>query len=302
MDKISDFFKDWNFLIEGLKKDSFFKLNSIFAICLAVAFLLFFQFTKHNPMLAVIIPFGNDPYDAVGSIGVIIAGLLAVLALIRTFFKVLVERRRIIIARTQFSVVSAIFVTLMVDSIAMVRHIPMWFGQPGAEELLVLMVGIFIFAMLLSYAIRYSVREIRLEKASLKKILIISIIVIAVLAIYPEFIIQSVMGELFTLLVGILLLLFLMSALPEAFIPFNIESLDSTNTRHHQMNIRKELVIIVFLGIGIGITLLIGEWSGQNAPAPEHRIMIASIFIGVSLVSLLIAYYLLRKPLALFNY
>ena len=174
--------------------------------------------------------------------------------------------------------------------------------EPGAEELLVLMVGIFIFAMLLSYAIRYSVREIRLEKASLKKILIISIIVIAVLAIYPEFIIQSVMGELFTLLVGILLLLFLMSALPEAFIPFNIESLDSTNTRHHQMNIRKELVIIVFLGIGIGITLLIGEWSGQNAPAPEHRIMIASIFIGVSLVSLLIAYYLLRKPLALFNY
>ena len=247
MYKITSFLKDWNFLVEDLKKDSFFKLNSIFAICLAVAFLLFFQFTKHNPMLAVIIPFGNDPYDVVGSIGVIIAGLLAVLAFIRTFCKVLVERRRIIIARTQFSVVAAIFVTLMVDSVAMIRHIPMWFGQPGAEELLALMVGIFILAMLLSFAILYSVREIRLEKASWKKFLIISIIVIAVLAIYPEFIIQSIMGELFTLLVGILLLLFLMSVLPEAFIPFNIDSFHSTKTQPHQMSIRKEIVMLCFL-------------------------------------------------------
>ena len=93
-----------------------------------------------------------------------------------------------------------------------------------------------------------------------------------------------------------------MSALPEAFIPFNIESSDSTKTRPHQMSIRKELVAIVLLGIGIGIALIIGEWSGRSAPAPEHRIMIASIFIGTPLVSLLIAYYLLRKPLALFNY
>ena len=134
MDKITGFLKDRNFLVEDLKKDSFFKLNSIFAICLAVAFIIFFQFTKHNSVLAVIIPFGNDPYDVVGSIGVIIAGLLAVLALIRAFYKVLVERRRIIIARTQFSVVAVILVTLMVDSVAMVRHISMWFGQPGAED------------------------------------------------------------------------------------------------------------------------------------------------------------------------
>lgn len=260
MDKITGFLKDWNFLVEDLQKDSFFKLNSIFAICLAVAFLLFFQFTKHNPMLAVIIPFGNDPYDAVGSIGVIIAGLLAVLAFIRAFCKVFVGRRRIIIVRTQFSVVAAIFVTLIVDSVAMVRHIPMWFGQPGAEELLALMVGMFIIAMLLSFVIRYSVREIRLEKSSWKKFLIRSIIVITVLAIYPEFIIQTIIGELFTLLVGILILFFLISALPEAFIPFNIKSFDSTKIQPLQIRIRKELVAVMLLGIGIGIALLIGEW------------------------------------------
>ena len=302
MDKILGFLKDWKFLVEDLKKDSFFKLNSIFTICLAVAFLLFFQFTKHNPMLAIIIPFGNDPYDAIGSIGIIIAGLLAVLAFIRSFCKVLEERRRIIIARTQFSVVAVILVTLMVDSIAMVKHIPMWFGQPGAEELLALMVVMFILAMLLSFAISYSIREICLDKRSWKKFLISSIIVIAVLTIYPEFIIQSNIGELFTLLVGILILFFWISALPEAFIPFNIESFDPTKTQPHQMSIQKEIVTVMLLGIGIGMVVLIGEWSGEGAPAPEHIILLASIFIGMPLVSLLIAYYCLRKPLALFNY
>ena len=269
MDKTTGFLKDWNFLVEDLKKDSFFKLNSIFAICLAVAFLLFFQFTKHNPMLELIIPFGNDPYDAVGSIGIIIAGLLAVLAFIRSFYKILVERRRIIIARTQFSVVAVILVTLMVDSIAMVKHIPMWFGQPGAEELLALMIGMFVLAMLLSFAIRYSIREIHLDKRSWKKFLIISIIVIAVLTIYPEFIIQSVIGELFTLSVGILILFFWISALPETFIPYNVGSFDSNKTQPHHMSIRKELVVVVLLGIGIGIAVLIGEWSGEGAPAPR---------------------------------
>ena len=301
MDKIS-FLTNWNFLVEDLKKDSFFKLNSIFTICLAVAFIMFFQLTKHDPMLEVIIPFGNDPYDVVGSIGIIIAGLLALLAFIRTFSKVLVERRRIIIARTQFSVAAVILITLMVDCVAMIRHIPMWFGQPGAGKLLALMVGMFILAMLLSLAISYSISKIQLEKRSWKKFLIISIIVITVLFIYPEFIIQSTMGELFTLLVGILILFIWMSALPETFIPFNIDSFNSNKTQPGQMNIPKELVAVVLLGIGIGIAVLIGEWGGEGTPAPEHRILLASIFIGLPLVSLLIAYYCLRKPLALFNY
>jgi hypothetical protein len=302
MHEITSFLKDWNFLVEDLKKDLFFKLNSIFVICLAVVFLLFFQFTKHDPVLALIIPFGNDPYDTVGSIGVIIAGLLAVLALIRAFCKVLVERRRIIIARTQFCVVAAILVTLIVDCVAMVKHIPMWFGQPGAEELLALMVGMFILAMLMSYIIHYSVREISLEKASWKKFLFISIITIVILIIYPEFIIQSTVGELFTIIVGILILFSIMSTLPEAFIPFNIELFDSSKTQTRDMSIQKELVAVVLLGIGIGLLVLIGEWTGEGAPASQHRILLASIFIGMPLLSLLIAYYCLRKPIALFNY
>ena len=63
-----------------------------------------------------------------------------------------------------------------------------------------------------------------------------------------------------------------------------------------------EIVAVVLLGIGIGISLLISELNVEGAPLIEHRIMIASIFIGIPLISLLIAYYCLRKPLALFQY
>jgi len=121
------------------------------------------------------------------------------------------------------------------------------------------------------------------------------------LALYPEFVIQTTVGELFTLFAGILFLFFLLSPLPEAFIPFNVE-LEHSKTRSRQKRTRMELGAIIILGIGIGIVLLVGEWVGEGAPVPELRILLVSIFIGVPLVSLLIAYYILRKPLALFNY
>ena len=57
------------------------------------------------------------------------------------------------------------------------------------------------------------------------------------------------------------------------------------------------------LGLCVGIVLLLGEWSGEGAPPPlPLKIVIASIFIGASIVGLLIAYVCLRKPLALFRY
>lgn len=285
-----------------LKKDSLIKLNSIFAVGLAIVFLLFFQFTKHDPVLSAIIPFGNDPYDAVGSLGVVIAGLLSALSVIRAFRRKHTERQKILIARTQFTVAATVFVTLTADGVAMVRHIPLWFGHPGAVELLGLMISMLILVLLLSFSIRFSIRDLHLEAGSWRKVTIIFIIAILILALYPEFIIQSTVGELFTLFAGILLLFIPLSVLPGAFIPFNVESFDSSETRSCQMRTRLELVVVALLGVGIGIILLIGEWNGEGAPVPGLRILLASIFIGVPLVSLLIAYYCLRKPLALFCY
>ena len=61
-----------------MRKDLLIKLNSLLAVCLAILFFCFFQFTKHDPVLAAILPYHtirnrqpsatpNAPMDAVGS-------------------------------------------------------------------------------------------------------------------------------------------------------------------------------------------------------------------------------------------
>jgi len=61
------------------------KLHSIVILGVAAAFQWFFMFTKHDPDLRAIIPFGDDPYDALGSFATIVNILLCLLLLWRSF-------------------------------------------------------------------------------------------------------------------------------------------------------------------------------------------------------------------------
>ncbi len=285
-------------------KDLLLKLNSLLAVCLAITFGGFFQFTKHDPVLAAILPFGNDPYDVVGSFGVIIAMLLSVLSVLRILHRKRTDQQNILAARTQFTVAAAVLVTLVTDSVAMVRHPSMWMNRAGSTELVMLMGGMIVLALCLSLGIRFSVRNNPLVvTGSWKKAAALSIVAIAVLALYPEPIIQSVVGELCTLLVGILLLFVPLSALPPAFISFAINL--STRSKHQQRQMRPWIQwgAIALLGICVGSVLLFGELSGEGAPASlPLRILVTSIFIGTSIIGLLIAYACLRNPLGLFRY
>ncbi len=287
-----------------MRKDSLLKLNSLLAVCLGIIFVLFFQFTKHDPVLAAILPFGNDPYDAVGSFGTIIAMLLSMLAVIRVLRRKRTDQQNMLLARTQFTVAAAVLVTLVTDSVAMVRHIPMWMNRAGAAELVMLMGGMIALALCLALVIRFSVRDMPLAvTGSWKKAAAISIVAIAVLALYPESLIQSTVGELCTLLAGILLLFVPLSVLPPVFIPFDITPSAAGSHQQRQMRAWMQWGAIALLGLCMGIVLLLGEWNGEGAPLPlPLKIMVASIFIGASIIGLLIAYACLRKPLGLFHY
>jgi hypothetical protein len=61
------------------------RVNAVAVLALSGAYYWFFMFTKHSPPLAAIIPFGDDPYDAIGSFCVIVSALLALLSLVRAF-------------------------------------------------------------------------------------------------------------------------------------------------------------------------------------------------------------------------
>jgi hypothetical protein len=275
--------------------------GSLLAAYVAAAFLMFFQFTKHDPTLSAILPFGDDPYDAVGSFGVIIAGLLAVLAVVRAV-QVPTRRRKGLVARTQAAITAAVAVTLGADVVAMARHVPMWFGRPGALELIALMLVLLALAVLLWFAARRSVRESPVQPTRWRRAVVVCAIAVAVLVVYPESLTSNAVGELFTILAGIVLLFVPMSALLEVLVPVDGDSAESGEVRGLRIRASIQWLAVALVGIGIGVALLVGELMGRDAPAPALRVMLASVYIGAALAGLAIGYYALRRPLALFEF
>src|SRR5579883_2764673 len=119
------------------------KMNAVAVLALAVLFHWVFMFMKHDAELSQIIPFGEDPYDAVGSYADVIGMLITLLSLFRAFrpyrkHPPAASQQRYLL-RTQTVVVLMVFITLAADVIAMARHPAMWFGE--RHELLTVLGG-----------------------------------------------------------------------------------------------------------------------------------------------------------------
>ncbi len=103
------------------------------ALFAAACFGTFFQACKHLPSLAASLPFLVDPYDAVGSFAVQVAGAVAALDLVRLYLiaKERVESREIYVVRGNEMVAWSIIVTLGADGIAVARSASPLAGYPG---------------------------------------------------------------------------------------------------------------------------------------------------------------------------
>ena len=93
---------------------------------LALFFLVFFQITTQIPAIAQVNPFGEDPYDAVGSFGIqvtLATGLLSLLRVLRLYRtrQIITSQYPLILRGNGLSVIS-IAVTMVVDLVAMVRY------------------------------------------------------------------------------------------------------------------------------------------------------------------------------------
>ena len=106
------------------------RINSLIVFVLAVLFTFFFDFTKHNPSLAHLNPFANDPYDAIGSYAfqaIIFFAALSLFRAFRTFRKAQPsDDQKLYLLRTQITIVLSILATLVGDVVAMVRHVSVW--------------------------------------------------------------------------------------------------------------------------------------------------------------------------------
>src|SRR5512141_816551 len=93
-----------------------FKTISFVVFLLTIFFVTFFDNSKNIPLLAVVNPFAEDPYDAVGSFGIQLAFFAALLSLIRAFrpyaTKEFPSNQPLLILRGEIVALLAISVTL----------------------------------------------------------------------------------------------------------------------------------------------------------------------------------------------
>lgn len=141
-------------------------INTLIPLGLAGAFYVFFMTTKHDAALSQIIPFAFDPYDAIGSFALETAVFLGILSFIRTirlYRKGKPEReQQVFLARAQMGVALAVFLTLVGDTVAMLRHLTQWTGRPATGELVLFLVGMVFCALVVGLLVSFSARTIGL--------------------------------------------------------------------------------------------------------------------------------------------
>ncbi len=103
------------------------KLAALFVFGLSILFYFFFDFCKHAPALGAANPFAEDPFDAVGSFGIQLALLSALLTLIRAFRpypqKEAAPGQILLTLRAGTVVLLSVTVTLAADAIGLAHSI-----------------------------------------------------------------------------------------------------------------------------------------------------------------------------------
>ena len=282
------------------------KRNAVIVFGLGSLFYWSFMFAKHDPALRDVIPFGDDPYDAVGSFGVIVGMLIALLSLVRAFRpyrEAPSTTQRTYLVRSQEAVVLVVFLTLASDVVAMGRHPSMWTGASSRDKLIALIAGMAVVTVAVQFLIRAS-REKLSERGAKDWIAAVgaTLLAIMVLAVYPEQLIHGTATHLLTVVADAIALFAPMRPLLNALVPYKsdqgrIEKMPATG----QFSAAgRRWVIAALAGALIGACAFLGEIAEGKGAVPMTRLaFVASVFVGLGLAGFLIAYAFLREPLGL---
>jgi hypothetical protein len=200
------------------------QLATLAACLLALLFFVFFNASKHNPALSGIGVFTEDPYDAIGSFGIQLALLTALLSFVRILrpYPGGVNLGSVsLILRGDALTLLSILVTLAADGVAMLRFLPAWTGSSTGRLLAVLILALFFLTALAGWLILHLARSF--ELLSDRRSWAIKIIVVLggyiLLAFYPAAWRISIPGGIITALLGMALFLVLTSALARLVFP-----------------------------------------------------------------------------------
>ena len=272
---------------------------------LAVLFHWSFMFAKHNPALRDVIPFGVDPYDAVGSFGIVIGDLIALLSLIRAFRPFPADAptptQRVYLARTQTAVVLAVFITIGSDAIAMVRHALAWLNAPSRNELIALLGGLIAAAMSVQFLIRAVSRPLPGgDSQSWQRALAAVLIAILILLFYPERLVHYPATHLLTILIASCVVFAPMRMLLVALVPYHPREVGEATARNQSWNVSRRWSVVLVIGLLFGASAFVGEMSEGGPALPVSRLLfVASVFTGLGTAGILLAYAFLGTPLGL---
>ncbi len=317
------------------------KINACLIFVLAVCLYLFFQISKHQPALAQVNVFADDPYDAVGSFGVQFALVTALLSLVRAFRPYQPGKaprvQEVLLARSVALTWVSGGVVLTADVIAMIRYPTLWISSSAGHILAALLGGMALLTVLAACLTRRSayLTHTPIPRSGWVKTGSISGASILILAFYPASWRQNIPGALFTALTGMILFFVAVwaweivttPALPTVFEDF-IDDLASLHhwlkahltsikllftavekTRNwpliHWLNPRKHAWNgIILLGVFMGGALALAEIAGEGGPGPHQTgrlFTVVAVFVGLECAGVLLGYALLARPLGLFR-
>ena len=272
------------------------KRNAVIVFALGFLFYWSFMFAKHDPALRDVIPFGDDPYDAVGSFGVIVGMLIALLSLVRAFRpyrETTSATQRTYLIRSQEAVVLVVFMTLASDVVAMARHPSMWVGASSRNKLIALIAGMAVVTVAVQFLIRAS-RE-KLSEHGAKDWIAAAgatLLALVVLAAYPEQLIHVTATHLLKVVAGAIVLFAPMRPLLNALVPYKSDQgrVEKMPARGRFSTAGQRWCIAALAGALIGACAFLGEIAEGKGAVPLTRLaFVASVFIGLGLAGFLIA-------------
>jgi hypothetical protein len=202
------------------------KASALMIFGLSILFYLFFDYCKHAPTLVAANPFAEDPYDAVGSFGIQLAFVSALLGLVCVFRSSpptgMPPTQILLALRSGAVVLLTVTVTLAADAIGLARAVITNGIFPAAAPLAGLLGGMALLTLTAGWTFIRAAHNAEVPTAQHPwgRAAIISGLAILILAFYPlSWRDSGLPGGIFTALAGMVLLLTAVWGLVTAIFP-----------------------------------------------------------------------------------
>ena len=274
------------------------KASALFIFGLSILFYFFFDYCKHAPGIGVSNPFAEDPYDAVGSFGIQLAFLSALLMLVCVFRpypqKEAAPCQVLLTLRAGLAALLSVAITLAADGIGLARAVVTSGIFPAVGSLAGLGGGMALLTLASGWVFARAARGQDVPSAPRRwgRAVIVSALAIVILAFYPlAWRNSGVPGGVFTALTGMILLFVTAWAITTAVFPaieFEYEDIFDDLTAIFQgwkMRAGRLTALLAWMEKTAGLPP-VRKFFGWFSPR-KHRwslVVLAAVVIGVSLV------------------